>query len=96
MLDLLDLARFFATVIAARDVNRGKPDPAPCLLAAERLGIMSTRCVAFEDSANGLQSARAAGMYCVGVGGGVAHFPELADSWIDDFIGLETERWFAQ
>ena len=96
MLDLLDLTRHFAAVVTASDIANGKPDPEPFLLASKRLAIHSTRCIAFEDSANGLRSARAAGMYCVGIGPGVAYYPELADMWIDDFVGLDPDGWFAQ
>jgi beta-phosphoglucomutase-like phosphatase (HAD superfamily) len=43
------------------------------LLAAERLGIEPSQCVAIEDSAEGVMSARAAGMLSIAVSA-----PELA------------------
>ncbi len=46
---------------------RGKPDPAIFELAAASLGVDPGRCVAFEDSANGVQAALAAGMDVVGI-----------------------------
>ncbi|MFD4990199.1 HAD-IA family hydrolase [Streptomyces sp. NPDC058374] len=54
-----------ATVIAADDITRGKPDPEPFLLAAARLGVAPERCVVFEDAPAGLASGRAAGMRTV-------------------------------
>ena len=47
--------------------GRGKPLPDIYLLAAERLGIPPSACVAVEDSLAGLESALRAGMYCIGV-----------------------------
>ncbi|MFK4070111.1 HAD family hydrolase [Streptomyces sp. NPDC029674] len=52
-------------VIAADDITRGKPDPEPFLLAAEKLGADPARCVVFEDAPAGLQAGRAAGMTTV-------------------------------
>ena len=85
MLDLLDLTSRFDAIITATDVTHGKPDPEPFLLAAARLDVPANQCIAFEDSANGLISARAAGMYCVGVGPGATVYADLADLWIADF-----------
>lgn len=50
-----------ALVVTADDVTRGKPDPAPFLLAAERLGVDPARCLVVEDAPAGLAAARAAG-----------------------------------
>jgi beta-phosphoglucomutase len=85
MLDLLDLTHRFDAIVTARDVTHGKPDPEPFTLAAARLGVDPATCIAFEDSANGLRSARAAGMTVVGVGPGQATYGNLAEHWIDDF-----------
>jgi len=42
-------------------VDATKPAPAPYRLAAEKLGWPPERCIAIEDSRNGLASALAAG-----------------------------------
>ena len=42
-------------------VINGKPDPEIYLTAAKCLGLPPEECAAFEDSPNGLRSARAAG-----------------------------------
>ena len=63
----LALARIAATalpavpVVTADDVRTGKPDPAPYLLGASRLGVDPQRCLVVEDAPSGLVSARAAG-----------------------------------
>lgn len=43
------------------DVQRGKPDAQPFLVAADRLGCQPTTCWAFEDSEAGTTAALAAG-----------------------------------
>jgi sugar-phosphatase len=48
-------------VVTADDVAVGKPDPAPYLLAARRLGADPARCLVVEDAPAGLASGRAAG-----------------------------------
>lgn len=50
-----------AVVVSADDVPVGKPDPAPYLLGAWRLGLDPARCLVVEDAPSGLVSARAAG-----------------------------------
>lgn len=55
------------TIVCAEDVERGKPDPQPFLLAAERLGVPAARCLVVEDAPAGLTAARRAGMKAIGV-----------------------------
>lgn len=47
--------------------NVGKPNPAIYLHAAHQLGIDPHECIAIEDSANGIQAAQQAGMFCIGI-----------------------------
>jgi sugar-phosphatase len=54
-------------LVAASDVQRGKPAPDPYLLGAERLGLPVESCVAVEDSPAGIQAACAAGMRVIGI-----------------------------
>ncbi|GAA0616912.1 HAD-IA family hydrolase [Streptomyces crystallinus] len=49
-------------LVTVDDITHHKPHPEPFLLAAERLGVAPSRCVAVEDAPAGLASARAAGM----------------------------------
>ncbi|MEP6967228.1 MAG: HAD family phosphatase [Pseudomonadota bacterium] len=73
------LARFQA-VVAAGDYARGKPNPDPFLVAAERLGVAPAACLALEDSHNGVRAAHAAGMMTVMV-------PDLLEA-TDEMRGL--------
>jgi HAD superfamily hydrolase (TIGR01509 family) len=49
-------------VVTRDDVARGKPYPDLFLEAARRLGVPPARCLAFEDSYNGVRAAAAAGV----------------------------------
>ena len=57
----------FPVTVCAEDVSMTKPDPEPYLLAAKLLDADPARCVALEDSPNGVASASAAGMRVVAV-----------------------------
>jgi sugar-phosphatase len=52
-------------LVAAEDVERGKPAPDPFLLGARKLGVAPEDCLVFEDTQAGLQSAKAAGMQSI-------------------------------
>lgn len=67
LLERVGVLDLFDVVVTVEDVEHGKPDPAPYLLAARRLGVDPHRTVAFEDSVLGSQAARAAGCTVVGV-----------------------------
>lgn len=60
-----DLTGRFDVVVAHGDCEFGKPDPAPFLKAAERLHVDPQRCLALEDSFNGVRAASAAGMMTI-------------------------------
>jgi HAD superfamily hydrolase (TIGR01509 family) len=59
---LLDL---FETVVTRDDVVNPKPHPEPYLMAAKRLGIAPSHCLALEDSHAGVHAAHAAGMQTI-------------------------------
>jgi mannitol-1-/sugar-/sorbitol-6-/2-deoxyglucose-6-phosphatase len=65
VLDALGLHSAFEVIHSAEEEARGKPDPAVYLTTARKLGIEPERCIAVEDSPNGLLSAKAAGMKCI-------------------------------
>jgi HAD superfamily hydrolase (TIGR01509 family) len=52
----------FDVIAAGDEADRKKPAPDVFLLALERLGVPASEAVAFEDSAAGISSARAAGL----------------------------------
>jgi len=61
------LAGRFATIASLEDITRGKPDPQVFLVAAAKAGCDPKRSVVFEDAPVGIQAAKAAGMYAVGL-----------------------------
>lgn len=63
----LGLAELFDTLVTFDDVGKAKPDPAIHLQAARQLGVAPAQCLVFEDSEQGLQAARRAGMPVVDV-----------------------------
>jgi HAD superfamily hydrolase (TIGR01509 family) len=57
----------FPVSVCGEDVAATKPDPAPYLLAAKLLDVDPARCVALEDSPNGVAAATGAGCRVVAV-----------------------------
>lgn len=53
---------YFSFVVAGDQIENCKPDPEIYIKAASRLGEDTERCIAFEDSENGVKSAVASGM----------------------------------
>ncbi|WP_026184702.1 HAD family hydrolase [Salinispora vitiensis] len=66
-LDATGLSDTFDATLSTEETRHGKPAPDVYLAVAERLGVDPARCVAVEDSANGVRSAAAAGMAVVAV-----------------------------
>ncbi len=56
------LTQLFDCVVTVEDAPRPKPAPDLYLAAAERLAIAPARCLVLEDSDQGIDAARAAGM----------------------------------
>jgi sugar-phosphatase len=50
-----------AVMVTSDDVSRGKPDPEPFRLGAQRLGVGIEDCVVLEDAPAGIAAARGAG-----------------------------------
>ncbi len=72
-LDRLDVRDCIKAVISAEDATHCKPDPESYLLALDALrsqigdDLEAAHCLVFEDSLAGIQSAKGAGMWAVGV-----------------------------
>ncbi len=77
-----DLLRHFDAIVAGDHVQSGKPDPEPYSLAARRLEVLPSECIAFEDSVNGVLSAHRAGMKTILVPDLAIHDDEsLSRTW---------------
>jgi beta-phosphoglucomutase family hydrolase len=66
-LTVLGFEDWFAAIVTAEDVSRGKPDPEVFLTAAEQIGIDPDHCVVFEDAFVGIEAAHRGGMKVVAV-----------------------------
>jgi HAD superfamily hydrolase (TIGR01509 family) len=69
-LDALGIRQHFQAVVTYEDVAHGKPAPDTYLEAARQLGVEPARCLVFEDTPLGIESATAAGMQSVLVASG--------------------------
>jgi sugar-phosphatase len=81
------------TLVCADEITRGKPDPEPYLLGAERLGVEPVNCVVLEDAPAGIAAGKAAGMTVIALS--TTHAPaELAgaDAVIGDLTALALPR----
>lgn len=78
LLDGLGLRHEFQAIATGHDVAQRKPAPDVYLLAAERLGVDPTRCIALEDSSHGIESARAAGMRAITIPNSVSIHQDLS------------------
>ncbi len=74
VLGRLDLLKWFDRIVAADHVQRSKPDPESYALAAQAvaaarpdLRIQAGDCLAIEDTAAGIESARGAGLMTLGL-----------------------------
>lgn len=83
-----------ALLVGAEDVEHGKPDPEPYLLAAEHLGLAAADCLVFEDAPAGISSALRAGCRVVQVGGRQRLSPgisALIQDWRQVSVVVEAE-----
>lgn len=94
VLSLGGLADRFEVVLSAEDEEHGKPDPAVYLSAARALGVAPERCLAVEDSINGVRAAKDAGMVCVAIpDSGVTDGFEGADLVLGSIDEFDERIW---
>jgi sugar-phosphatase len=67
VLDTFGIAAYFQVAQSAEHEPYGKPHPGVYIEAARRLNVAPWRCLAFEDSPNGVIAAKAARMRCIAV-----------------------------
>ncbi|SFT83878.1 haloacid dehalogenase superfamily, subfamily IA, variant 3 with third motif having DD or ED/haloacid dehalogenase superfamily, subfamily IA, variant 1 with third motif having Dx(3-4)D or Dx(3-4)E [Selenomonas sp. GACV-9] len=86
VLDQFGIRQYFQSVLSGGELPKSKPDPAIYRISAERLGVEPGRCYVLEDTENGIQAAKAAGMYCIAFRNphSGAQDLSLADRIVDD------------
>jgi len=90
----------FEVIIIGEECPRAKPDPYPYAHAMDVLGVAPEACIAFEDSPSGLQSAKAAGAFVIGLrstldeaglraAGADASIQDYEDPALEAFLAVE-------
>jgi len=62
----LGIRDYFSSIVGGEKIKKGKPAPDIFLKAAKCLNAKPSDCIVIEDSKNGVQAAKTAGMKCVG------------------------------
>jgi sugar-phosphatase len=75
-------------LVTADDGEKGKPDPEPYLLGAQKIGVPIAECVVFEDAPAGLVAGKLAGAALL-VGIGEQTLDSVADLVIVSLAGLK-------
>ncbi len=68
ILQQLEIEDLFDAVVDGNEVTEAKPDPEVFLKGAKALQVEPQNCVVFEDAIAGVEAAKNAGMFCIGVG----------------------------
>ncbi len=63
----LSMEGIFDCIVFGREVSESKPSPQIYLLAAKKLKVPPSDCLAIEDSPLGVKAAKAAGMKCLAI-----------------------------
>lgn len=88
------LHKYFSHIVSGEDFPKSKPHPAIFEKAAELSGMQKEECIVIEDSTNGIQAAKAAGLYCIGYRSENSKMQdlELADMIITRFDELNADK----
>jgi HAD superfamily hydrolase (TIGR01509 family) len=80
LLEKVGIKDMCSAIVTGDQVTKGKPDPEIYLKAAALLNVEPSDCLAFEDSKNGVKSAKSAGMRVVALltSYGRGSFPDAA------------------
>jgi beta-phosphoglucomutase len=85
------LGRYFELIITRTEVTKSKPDPESYLICVEKLGLLKEECLVFEDTINGVKSAKAAGLTCFAIQSNTDehHKLTIADKLFLDFKAVK-------
>ena len=80
------------------EVKHGKPDPQVFLLAAQKLGIDPVNCAVIEDAPAGVEAARRAKMFSIGLLGtapreALAKHAQVIVAHLNELNPLEIAQW---
>lgn len=94
------ISEYFRFIVSADDIQRSKPDPEAYRLSM-KIGsqfcnhdeaLSPLECIAIEDSVGGIQAAKAAGMFCLGITNSYpADLLRQADVVVDELTTVDTD-----
>jgi HAD superfamily hydrolase (TIGR01509 family) len=92
----LNIRHFFQAVCTSDDVTKVKPEPELYRMAAEKINVLPSEAVAFEDSPNGIKAAKAAGIFCIAIPNDITKTMDIsaADRIVNSFYDLTLENLF--
>ncbi|MCQ2310524.1 MAG: HAD-IA family hydrolase [Paludibacteraceae bacterium] len=67
-------------MVTAFDVQKGKPDPEPYLIAWQRSGLKKEECCVIENAPLGIRSGHEAGLFTIGVNTGILTKEDLTNA----------------
>ena len=73
-------------IVSAKDVKFGKPNPEPYLMALKKSGFAANEVIVIENAPLGVESAKAAGIFTIGVNTGILADEILWNSGADVVI----------
>lgn len=88
------LHQYFSDIVSGEDFPKSKPHPAIFEHAASLSAAKKDECIVIEDSSNGIEAAKAAGIFCVGYKSEHSKLQDLSksDLIINHFNELNAEK----
>lgn len=93
VIEMLGIGDYLRAVASAEELDYGKPHPQVYMNCAELLGSSPLECICFEDSFNGMISAKAARMKCVVV---PVHNQQKDNRWAAADLKLSSLQNFSE
>lgn len=79
VIEKLGIIEWFDTIVDGHAECKPKPDAAPFLLAAKKLGVKPGQCVVIEDAEAGIRAGKQGGMKTIAIASAGSRTAELAD-----------------
>ncbi len=94
ILEKVQLLEYFDLIVAGDDLQQSKPEPEPYLLAAQKLNLEPSECLAIEDNSVGIEAAKKAQIQVVGISHIYPlHMLQRRCNWtVDNFMEIELDR----